>query len=126
VSDGARLLLDEMLSGEIAVQLRVRGWGVVAVVEDPALVGTPDEDLLTRATGEGRSIVTANVRDFAAISTQWRARGREHAGLVHITTRTFPQDRSYVGAIVAALDSLLRSGRAPSAGSETFLRRRDS
>ena len=117
MSDGSRLLLDEMLSGEIAVQLRVRGWDVLAVVEDPALVGTPDEDLLTHATSEGRSIATANVRDFAAISTQWRAKGRELAGLIHITTRNFPQDRSYVGAIVAALDSLLRSGRAPTAGS---------
>ena len=131
MSDGSRLLLDEMLSGEIAFLLRHRGWDVVAVVEDPALIGTSDEDLLAHATSEGRAIVTANIGDFAAISTRRRSQGRdlqgrEHCGLAYITSRHFPQDRSYVGAIVGALHKLLESDMVPPAGAETYLRRPES
>ena len=57
-----RLLLDEILGADIAVQLRHQGHNVIAVVEDPALVGTPDEELLACADEEGRRLVTANVR----------------------------------------------------------------
>ena len=119
------MLLDEMLSGEIAVQLRHRGWNVVAVVEDRALVGASDQDLLAHAAREGRAIVTANIGDFAAISTRWLAQGRDHSGLIHITSRGFPQDRSYVDAIVAALHNMLESDMVP-AGAETYLRRLDN
>jgi predicted nuclease of predicted toxin-antitoxin system len=90
-----RLLLDEMLSGEIAVQLRAKGHDVVAVVEDPALIGSPDEELLVHATSNERILVTANVRDFAAISASWRSRGRSHAGLIYVVNRVFPSDRSF-------------------------------
>lgn len=45
------LLLDEMLSGTTAAHLRGKGHDVVAVVEDPTLVGTPDEELLHHSDG---------------------------------------------------------------------------
>ena len=76
-----RLLLDEMLSGDITVQLRSRGHDVIAVVEDHALTGTPDEELLAYATSIGRCLVTANVRDFAWLSASWSSQGRSHGGL---------------------------------------------
>ena len=117
------LLLDEMLSGVIAEQLRARDLDVVAVVESPRRSGTPDEELLAHAAEQERVLVTANVADFAAIATDWRAAGREHAGLVYVTSRTFPQDRSFVGAIVSALLALHDSGGIPCPGTETFLRR---
>ena len=117
------LLLDEMLSGAIAEQLRARGIDAVAIVEDPALVGTADEDLLAHAAVAQRVLVTVNVADFAAIATDWRAAGRGHAGLVYVTNRTFAQDRSFVGAIVSALAALIDAGGLPQSGTETFLRR---
>ena len=117
------LLLDEMLSGAIAEQLRARDIDTAAVVEDPALTGTPDEDLLAHAAAVQRVLVTANVADFAAVATDWRAAGREHAGLIYVTSRAFPQDRSYVGAIVSALLALHHTDSLPGAGTETFLRR---
>lgn len=120
-----KLLLDEMLSGDIAQQLRVSGHDVIAVVEDAALVGMPDEELLARATSNGRCLVTANVRDFAAINASWSSRGRRHDGLIYIVNRVFPSDRSFVGAIVTALNDLAASGQLPSPGAETYLRRRD-
>jgi hypothetical protein len=119
------LLLDEMLSGAIAEQLRARDVDVVAVVEDPRLVGTPDEELLAQAAAQERVLVTTNVADFAAIATDWRAAGREHAGLVYVTSRAFPQDRSFVGAIVSSLLALHDTGAGALLlpGTETFLRR---
>ena len=117
------LLLDEMLSGAIAAQLRARDLDLVAVVESPRLVGTPDEELLAHAAEQERVLVTANVADFAAIATDWRAVGREHAGLVYVTSRAFPQDRSFVGAIVSSLFRLHDSRGLPRPGTETFLRR---
>ena len=121
-----KLLLDEMLSGDIASQLRGKGHDVTAVVEDSALVGTPDEELLAHATSDGRLLVTANVRDFAAIHASWSSRGRSHAGLIYIVNRVFPSDRSFVGAIVTALDELIVAGHLPAEGAEAYLRRRQS
>lgn len=118
-----RLLLDEMLSGDIAAQLRAKGHDATAVVEDRGLTGTPDEELLAHATSLGRCLVTANVRDFAAIHPSWSSRGRSHAGLVYIVSRVFPHDRSFVGAIVTALDGLIRAGQVRPDGAETYLRR---
>jgi len=117
------LLLDEMLSGAIAEQLRARGLDAVAVVEDATLIGTADADLLAHAADQERALVTANVADGAAIATDWRASGRVHAGLVYVTSRSFPQDRLFVGAIVSALIALNDPGGLPRAGTETFLRR---
>lgn len=120
----AKLLLDEMLSGDIAVQLRGRGQDVTAVVEDSTLVGTPDEELLGHAAHVGRPLVTANVRDFAALHASWSSHGRNHAGLVYIVNRVFPNDRSFVGAIVLALDDMIVAGQLPVDGGEAYLRRR--
>jgi hypothetical protein len=117
------LLLDEMLSDEIAAQLRARGHDVIAVVADPGLIGTPDEDLLAHATSVGRCLVTANVRDFASIHASWSSRGRSHAGIVYIVDRVFPNDRSFLGALATALDAVLGSGKLPSDGAEFYLRR---
>jgi hypothetical protein len=119
-----RLLLDEMLSGDIAAQLRSNGHDATAVVDDSALVGTPDEELLARAASDSRVLVTANVRDFAAIHGSWSSRGRAHAGLIYIVNRMFPSDRSFVGAIVSALDDMTAAGQLPADGTETYLRHR--
>lgn len=123
MTDAQKVLLDEMLSGDIAAQLRAKGHDVTAVVEDRSLVGSPDEQLLALATASERSLVTANVRDFAAIHASWSSGSRNHAGLIYIVNRVFPRDRSFVGAVVTALDDLMIAGRVPAAGAETYLRR---
>jgi hypothetical protein len=68
-------------------------------------------------------LVNTNVADFAAIATDWRYAGREHAGLVYVITRAFGQDRSFVGAIVTSLLALHDANGLPPPGTETFLRR---
>ncbi len=93
------------------------------MVEDRNLVGTPDEDLLTYATAHGHLLVTANIRDFAAIHGSWTSRRRIHAGLIYIVNRVFPSDRSFVGSVVTALDEMFMTAQFPGDGTETYLRR---
>lgn len=104
------LLLDEMFSDDIAGQLRKLGHDVLSVVADPALVGLPDDQILAEAAAGGRALVTANVKDFVPLDAYYRTTGRQHAGLILVSTKTFPQDRSLPGALVDALAALLAPG----------------
>jgi predicted nuclease of predicted toxin-antitoxin system len=101
------LLLDEMLSAGIAEQLRAKGHDVLAVVADPALTALPDDQILAYAARTGRALVTANIKDFMPLDTQYRAASQEHPGLILISARTFPQDCGYTAAITSALAILL-------------------
>lgn len=101
------LLLDEMLPGVIAERLRAKGHDVAAVVADPTLIGLPDDQILATATTTGRALVTVNIKDFVPLDARYRAAGQAHAGLILVSTKTFPQDRSYIVAIISALAALL-------------------
>ena len=103
------LLLDEMFTDDIARQLRTMGYDVISVVADPALVGLPDDQILAYATTEGRALVTANIKDFVPLDTRYRAAGRSHAGLILVSTKTFPQNRGFPSAVATALATLLNS-----------------
>lgn len=120
----ACLLLDEMLGPKIAVQLRERGHDVYAVTERPHLVSLPDDQVLALAAAEGRAVVTANIGDFATLDARWAASGREHGGIVFITSVAFPQDRSFIGALVTALDAAAADGKLPGRGRTHYLIRR--
>ncbi|MDX6393852.1 MAG: hypothetical protein QOJ73_4915 [Streptosporangiaceae bacterium] len=101
------LLLDEMFSGAIAEHLRAKGHDVLAVVANPALVALPDEQILAHAASTGRVLVTANIKDFVPLDARYRAASQAHAGLILVSAKTFPQDRSYTVAITNALSALL-------------------
>jgi hypothetical protein len=116
------LVLDEMLSDAIAQQLRANGHDVLAVVADPALVSLPDGQILAHTASGGRALVTANIKDFMPLDGQYRAAGQSHAGLILVSARAFPQDRSFPGAIAGALAALLDSGQIQ-AGRVIFLAR---
>ena len=105
-----RLLLDEHFSPEIARQLRSRGHDVVAARERSELRGLPDRDLLARASGDRRAIVTENVADFAELHRQSVLRGARHAGPIFTSPRRFPRNRRGIGKLVGALDGLLTDG----------------
>jgi hypothetical protein len=118
------LLLDEMFSGAIAEHLRAKGHDVLAVVADPALVALPDEQILAHAASTGRALVTANIKDFVPLDARYRATSQEHAGLILVQAKTFPQDRSYTAAVTSALSALLDQSPQLQAGQVTFLSRR--
>lgn len=119
----SRLLLDEMFSGAIAAQLCAKGHDVVAIVADPALAGLADDQILAHATAAGRVLVTANIKDFMPLDARYRAASQSHAGLILVSTKTFPQDRSFTAAITSALSALLDQSHAIQAGQVLFLAR---
>ena len=117
------LLLDEMFSDTIAQQLRAKGHDVLAVVADPALVALPDDQVLARAAAAGRVLVTANIKDFMPLDARYRAAGQAHAGLILVSTKTFPQDRGYTHAVTAALIAILDQPQQIQSDQVTFLSR---
>ena len=118
------LLLDEMFSGFIAEQLRAAGHDVIAVVADPALVSLSDDQILAHATATGRALVTANIKDFMPLGARYRAASQNHAGLILVSSKTFPQDRAYTSAITKALGALLDLPAEVQPGQVLFLSRR--
>jgi uncharacterized protein YbjT (DUF2867 family) len=121
---GCALLLDEMLSGHIAEQLRAKGHDVLAVVADPALLALPDDQVLAHAAASGRALVTANIKDFMPLDAQYRAAGQAHAGLILVSSKTFPQDHAYTAAIAGALSAFLDQLTGMQPGQVVFLSRR--
>jgi hypothetical protein len=105
-----------MFPRAMADQLNAKGHDVRAVVAEPEFVGLPDEDVLIGATEAGRALVTANIKDFMPIDARYRASNRTHAGLVMVSSKTFPQSRAYVIAITTALDALLASDSIQAGG----------
>lgn len=103
------LLLDEMFTDDIAQQLRAKGYDVISVVADPALISLPDDQILGYATTEERALVTANIKDLVPLDGRYRAAGQSHAGLILVSTKTFPQNRGFPSAIATALAALLDS-----------------
>ena len=49
--------------------------------------------------------------------------GRPHAGLIMVSTKTFPQNRTYIAAVTSALNSLLGSTSDAIEGRIVFLQR---
>jgi Domain of unknown function (DUF5615) len=117
------LLLDEMFSDTIAQHLRAKGHDVQAVVADPSLASLPDDQILSRAAATGRALVTANIKDFIPVDAQYRAAGQAHAGLILVSSKTFPQNRSYTSAVTSALAALLDEREQIEASQVTFLTR---
>ena len=102
-----RLLLDEHLPPRIAVQLRLQGHDVVAVVERPDLHRSADETLWATARTERRMIVTQDVGDFMRLASQDAAIGKPHPGLVLIHHRRFSRGNRHIGRLMASLHALL-------------------
>lgn len=98
-----KLLLDEMYPRRLAEQLRAGGHDVVAVVELPDLVGSPDADVARRARAEGRVVVTENVVDYAALDPD------AHAGLLLVNARRWPRTPAGLPRLRAALASWLEA-----------------
>jgi len=80
-----------MFTSVIAQRLGGRGHDVAAVVTDQALLGLSDEQILAAAAAGGRALVTANIKDFAPLDAAYKAPGRNHAGLVLVSTKTRPK-----------------------------------
>jgi predicted nuclease of predicted toxin-antitoxin system len=76
-----RLYLDRHIMTRLAVDLRAREYDVLTT-EEAGKDTASDDEQLNFATGEGRAILTFNIRDFAPLHDQWQAAGRSHAGII--------------------------------------------
>ena len=115
-------MLDEMISPRVAWALREAGHDVVAVAEEAGLRALPDDVLLDMATAERRVLVTRNVADFANLDQLWHEEGRPHHGIVMITQRAFPSNKSFVGALTTALLASKDALYVASHGTTVYLR----
>jgi len=104
-----RLLLDEQHDPEVARQLVARGHDVTTVAPPEPGRSLSDAEVLDLATAEKRAVVTEDVRDFAVEHRRRLASGVTHFGIVLTSPKRYPRDHESMGALVAALDHLLRT-----------------
>lgn len=103
-----RLLLDEHYAPEIADRLRADGHDVVVVAANVDLQGQPDAELFRHAAGEGRRIVTENIKDFRPLLAQVFTTGEPFAQLLLVSPRRFPRGTgNRAETIVKALSAWL-------------------
>jgi predicted nuclease of predicted toxin-antitoxin system len=76
-----RLHLDRYIMFRLAVDLRGRGYDVLAT-EEAGRNTASDEEQLIFASPERRTILTFNIRDFAPLHEEWHAAERFHVGIL--------------------------------------------
>lgn len=100
-----KLLLDEMISDQVAERLRHRGHDVISATADPSLRGSSDPDLFAAAQEQERILATYNRDDFLAIVQRYAEEGREHHGLLIVHPKRHPNDQ--FARLADALDSFM-------------------
>jgi hypothetical protein len=97
-----RLYADEDFPLAVVEELRRLGHDVLTAQEDNRR-STPDPDILARAHGLGRAVLTHNRRHFERLDRQ----GAPHSGILSAT-----QDPSHPMALAARVHAAL-TGRTP-------------
>jgi predicted nuclease of predicted toxin-antitoxin system len=77
----AGIYLDHNVDSQLARELRAQGFDAVAAVEIGMRQAT-DEQHLRFATGQGRVLITHDLKDFPRLAEAWYVRGETHAGIV--------------------------------------------
>jgi len=118
-----KLLLDEMCSPLVSVELRARGHDAIAIKERDEWQALSDPAVIALGRAEQRAVVTANLRDFRPLHAELVAPGGDgHAGMVFVPT-SFQLTRAATGKIVEALEVPLTQypGDADLANGETWI-----
>jgi Domain of unknown function (DUF5615) len=116
------LLLDEMFSPTIAVELTARGIDCRAVAADVLLRSQSDLEIFDTGLLEGRVIVTNNVPDFESLRRSREAFGAALPGLIYTSDLGFPRTKAYIPRLVAALATAASSHQAARCGGVLWLR----
>lgn len=99
-----KLLLDEMLSPDIARQLGSKGHDVEAIAELRSQAPLSDPEVMDQARAEHRALVTNNLRDFRPLHADAIVPGGlGHFGMVFMSSH-YRRTRGDIGRIVAALE----------------------
>jgi Domain of unknown function (DUF5615) len=103
-----KLLLDEMLDHEIAIQLCSRGCDAESIqAQHQRLKATDDYIVLEEAGRLGRTLVTDNVPHFLAAHSRLMAEGKHHAGLLLASSRAYPRSKRTIGLWVRVLTDVV-------------------
>jgi hypothetical protein len=94
-----RLYLDEDVHRRVASALRLRNFDVVSAHEVQRW-GLSDEEQLSYAATEYRTLFTYNAADYLRLHLDWLQRGQEHHGII-------VSDQLPIGETVRRLLSLL-------------------
>jgi predicted nuclease of predicted toxin-antitoxin system len=122
-----KLLIDEHYPPGIAEQLRERGHHAVSVQEEAELRGMTDPDLFAEAQRRNSAVLTENVADYIKLDAEYRSPHLAHWGLVLTSNRTFPRGKTTtVGALVNALDELMRQADSEDRSSKVIWLQRSS
>lgn len=97
-----------MYPPRIADELSRRGYDVLAAKGQRDLQQLEDEELLRRATLEGRVLVTDNTQDFMPILERFANLGLPHHGVLFTAHRSLPRLRRTIGLFVRSLEAYLR------------------
>jgi hypothetical protein len=119
-----RLLIDEMWTPTIALELRKRGFDVIEISEPghaSRYAGISDDQVFARAQDDGRAIVTDNIADYEHARREREDRGQAHHGLIYALNPPFNRHRGkrVIGQMVNALAHFLSS---PDAEQQPFNR----
>ena len=98
-----------MLSADIAVRLGKRGHDVLAVVADSSLVGLADQQSSLKPPLVVALWSLPTSRTSSPLDAQYKTAGRQHAGLVLVSTKTVPQDRTLLSALKRKVGQLERA-----------------
>jgi hypothetical protein len=101
-----RLLLDEHFPRRVAVELRSRGFDVVAVTERDDLRGIPDAELFAAARRDRRAIVTQDFADFSSLLREGAVSETDHFGVIFVPKSLWSSIRD-LDTLVEALDRFL-------------------
>lgn len=118
-----KLLLDEMLSPDVARQLCKRGHDVTSIKGNSAHEALSDSDVMALARSEHRVVVTNNLRDFRPLHSEAIvAGGPGHHGMIFIPGN-YRRTKADVSRIVTALETILIKypGENDLANGETWL-----
>jgi len=98
-------LLDEHLSPEIAIQIRLKRPGIVIdsiqTWHEGQFRQMEDELILLAAAEAGLTLVTYDRSTILPLLEEWGEAGRSHAGVLFISHRAIPS--SAIGTLVNAL-----------------------
>lgn len=102
-----KLLLDEMLSREIAVQLRAAGHDVEAINGHAEWESLADPEVLEIARAERQAVVTNNVVDFRPLHHDAIGPGGSGRHGMIFLAGSYRRTRADIGRIARALEGLL-------------------
>ena len=108
-----RLLLDEHISPQVAVGIRLRDKKIVICSmvewESGSFLGQEDSACLREALVQKLTLVTYDRRTIPPLLKNWAEEGRQHGGVIFIDEKTISQ--ADIGVLIQSLDKLVKETR---------------